>query len=105
MECAVFLWKMINFAVFLMDIIYIRYGKKRVYELGEARNTSPNDGKYSRCYLYYSWNSVDIAAITPSKRGAIHPIKAIKIETITLILVHLKLCFCNIRFSSSLDFF
>lgn len=27
MECAVFLWKMINFAVFLMDIIYIRYGK------------------------------------------------------------------------------
>ena len=93
-----------NFAVFLHYNI-LSYGKKRVYELGEASNTSPNDGKYSHCYLYYSWNSVDIAAIAPFKCSAIHPIKAIKIETITLILAHLKLCFCNIRFSSSLDFF
>ena len=28
MECAVFLWKMINFAVFLMNIIYIKVWKK-----------------------------------------------------------------------------
>lgn len=29
MECAVFLWKMINFAVFLMDIIYIKVWKEK----------------------------------------------------------------------------
>lgn len=31
MECAVFLWKMINFAVFLMDIIYIKVWKEKIY--------------------------------------------------------------------------
>lgn len=82
MECAVFLWKMINFAVFLMDIIYIRYGQKRIYELGEAHKVSPYYGKYSHCYLYSSWTFVNMAAINPSKIVAIHPIKAIKIETI-----------------------
>jgi hypothetical protein len=66
----------------LNEIIYIRYGQKRIYELGEAHKVSPYYGKFSHCYLYSSWTFVNTAAITPSKIVAIHPIKAIKIETI-----------------------
>jgi hypothetical protein len=65
----------------LNEIIYIRYGQKRIYELGEAHKVSPYYGKYSHCNLYSSWTFVNMAAITPSKIVAIH-LKAIKIETI-----------------------
>lgn len=59
MECAVFLWKMINFAVFLMDIIYIRYGRKRnVY--GYCHHVS----KYHLCHCLLSSYGISLAAFS-----------------------------------------
>lgn len=56
--------------------------RKEYMNLEKRIKVSPYYGKYSHCYLYSSWTFVNLAAITPSKIVAIHPIKAIKIETI-----------------------
>lgn len=74
-----------NFAVFYLIIYIIRYGKKRIYELGEARKASPNYGYLPRIGNIISRMSCDI-------RRAIAPISmeikpTIKVHKVILLLI------------------
>lgn len=89
-----------NFAVFYLIIYIIRYGKKRIYELGEARKASPNNSYLPRIGNIISRMSCDIRRVIAPISMEIKP--TIKVHKVILLFILFSCSFFD--FSDLLTF-